>query len=107
MGKNVPPNIKLDDVLYFKADGSYTRMYAKNGEYLISKRIKLVEELIQSYPFVRVHKSFIVNMINIKEIKTEICIKRYKDSIPVGKLYSKSANEAYCDYIRQKMRRIM
>lgn len=107
LGKNVPRDIKLEDVLYFKADGSYTRMYAKNGEYLISKRIKLVEELVQGYPFVRVHKSFIVNMMNIKEIKTEICIKGHKDIIPVGKLYSKSANEVYCDYIRHKMRRII
>lgn len=61
--------VNLDDILFFKADGSYTHVFLKeNKNILTSKNLKYFEDtLIQNSNFVRCHKSFIVNTNYISE----------------------------------------
>ena len=55
--------IKTDKIMFCKADGSYTNVYLINGEsFIISKRIKIINEFLVSSIFVRCHKSYIVNI---------------------------------------------
>jgi len=57
------------EIIYCKSDGSYTTVFLKNGEdYLVSKSIKYLEELLPPTSFLRVHKSYIVNLGEIKEL---------------------------------------
>jgi two-component system LytT family response regulator len=58
--------IKIDDLLYFEADGSYTQVITTKGNYLISKKIKEFDELLQNdNRFYRVHRSYLVNILKI------------------------------------------
>lgn len=61
--------IDPQSVLYIKADGSYCQFVLKTGKKItMSKNLKFVEEMLFGFGFLqRVHKSFIVN---IDEIKT-------------------------------------
>lgn len=56
--------IDPEDVLYVKAEGSYCQFHLRNGKrILMSRNLKYVEEMIQSFPFLqRLHKSFIANI---------------------------------------------
>jgi len=56
--------IDPEDVLYVKAEGSYCQFHLRNGKrVLMSRNLKYVEEMIQSFSFLqRVHKSFIANI---------------------------------------------
>lgn len=56
--------IDPEDVLYVKAEGSYCQFHLRNNKrILMSRNLKYVEEMIQSFPFLqRVHKSFIANI---------------------------------------------
>lgn len=58
----------ITDILYCEADGPYTYFYIKGGnERVISSRhLKEYEELLAEHNFFRVHKSY---LINIKEVK--------------------------------------
>ncbi len=59
--------IKVSDIIYCKADGSYTEIYLLNGKTITtSKLLKVVEELLPSQTFYRIHKSYVVNMNLIK-----------------------------------------
>lgn len=61
--------ISLEDILYFKADGSYTKIHLKNGEkFTTSKRLSGYEKIMNIGRFFRTHRSFIVNLDHIVRI---------------------------------------
>lgn len=74
--------IALDDILFLKADGSYTQVYLKNDKIILaSKSLKHFETtLLDQKNFYRCQKSYIVN---IKYITTYI--KSNGGSLTVGK----------------------
>ncbi|WP_353779458.1 response regulator [Winogradskyella sp. 3972H.M.0a.05] len=59
--------IEVHDIIYCKAEGSYTAFILKNSEkLLVSKHLKEYENLLLEQGFMRVHNSF---LINLKEVK--------------------------------------
>ncbi len=51
------------DILYCKADDNYTEIYLNNNKKkLVSKTLKYFEEALSDGGFVRVHKSYLVNI---------------------------------------------
>jgi two-component system LytT family response regulator len=56
--------IPLDEIEYLEADGSYVRVILTNQKQkVISKNLKYFEQTLQDFPqFLRVHRSFLVNM---------------------------------------------
>ena len=55
--------IKPSTILYCKAENNYCKVVCVDErEYLISKTLKYIEELIDNDLFMRVHKSFLVNL---------------------------------------------
>ncbi len=57
------------EILYCKSDGSYTTVFMKDKEdYLVSKSIKYIQELLPPQQFLRIHKSYIVNLKEVKEV---------------------------------------
>jgi len=60
--------VEVNDILYCEASGSYTNFYFTQQSSICSaKPIHDYEELLQDAGFVRVHKSFLVNLRHIKE----------------------------------------
>lgn len=60
--------IKVEDLLYFEADGSYTHVITQKEKYLVSKKIKEFHELLMNDSrFFRVHRSYLVNIQQIKK----------------------------------------
>ena len=55
--------LEIDDILYCKADDNYTEIFLKNNvKKLVSKTLKYFEDALNSNNFVRVHKSYLVNV---------------------------------------------
>lgn len=65
--------IKVNDIIYCEANGSYTNIYLKNQHKLMmSKHLKEYENLLSDYEFMRVHNSFLINLNEVKSfVKTE------------------------------------
>lgn len=62
--------VSVDEILYCKAEGSYTTFKLKNNSnFLVSKHLKEYESLLLDQHFMRVHNSF---LINLKEVKKYI-----------------------------------
>ena len=54
--------IKIEDIIYFEADESYTRIFLTKGNKLISSMtISRYEKVLDENIFFRVHKSYIIN----------------------------------------------
>ncbi len=79
------------DIVYCKSDGNYTHVIMKSGkDYLLSKSLKNSIELLPDSQFIRVHKSFVVNINYISEYMRgdggEIILSN-KDNIPVSRTH--------------------
>jgi two-component system LytT family response regulator len=60
--------VEIQEIIYLEASSNYTNFYFTNrGSICSSKPIHEYEELLQDSNFVRIHKSFVVNLQHIKE----------------------------------------
>ena len=60
--------IKLRDIIYCEADNTYTILHLSNNKHLIASRPLMdYELLLQDASFVRIHKSFLINIQHLKE----------------------------------------
>jgi two-component system LytT family response regulator len=62
--------ISIQNIIYIKAEGSYSRIDINNNEsLLVSKNLKYFEELLgQSDHFYRIHRSYLLNLQYAKKI---------------------------------------
>ena len=60
--------VQIKDVLYIEAERNYSRIYAQDKEYLLVMTLKDIEERMPQKYFLRIHRSFIVNISHITEI---------------------------------------
>lgn len=59
--------IRVADILYCEAEGTYTKFYFSNNDpILVSKNLKEYESILEPLGFVRTHHSFLVNPDKIK-----------------------------------------
>lgn len=59
--------IKMNDILYCEAEGSYTKFYLSNSEPIfVSRNLRYYEELLSPAGFFRTHHSCLVNPTKIK-----------------------------------------
>lgn len=59
--------IKMNDILYCEAEGSYTKFYLTNSEpVFVSRNLRYYEELLEPAGFFRTHHSCLVNPSKIK-----------------------------------------
>jgi len=78
--------IKLEDILFIEAEGSYSRIKTRTNEFMISFNLSQFHEEIDNDLFCRVHRSFIVNLTNIDSFDlTNITISGR--SIPISKQF--------------------
>ncbi|MEM9686045.1 MAG: LytTR family DNA-binding domain-containing protein, partial [Bacteroidota bacterium] len=56
------------DILRIESDGSYSVFYTSNGKkHIVSKNLKVYEDLLPATVFFRVHKSHLINMRKVKK----------------------------------------
>jgi len=60
--------VEMDDILYTQADSNYTHIFTINEKYIVSINSKNLEAQLPENKFVRVHRSYIVNLIKIDSI---------------------------------------
>jgi len=104
-------SLRLEDIAYFKASGSYTEIYSYASDmtkmecFVISKKIGEVECSMKDCPILRVHKSFLVNLVNVVRVGEEITVKNLEEKIPIGRKYKEQIKAAYASYISDKVRK--
>ena len=74
--------VRMEDIIYLQAEGSYTRFYTtSHGILTITKKLIDFEYLENSGPFFRTHRSYIVNLNHIKKVdKKEFILMMNNDA---------------------------
>ena len=78
--------LKVSDILYMEAQGDYVRINVIDGTYSIHSSLKSVEEKLSKNTFIRVHRSFIINVSKIDTIEGGTLIVN-KNIVPVSDAY--------------------
>lgn len=61
--------VKVADILYLQADGSYSSFHLKSGKIVTtSKNLKFFESILEGYGFFRIHNSTLINLRYIKRM---------------------------------------
>jgi two-component system LytT family response regulator len=60
----------ISEILYCEADSSYTVFVLENGKKIISsKTLSEYESILDSNDFIRIHRSYLININHVKEYK--------------------------------------
>ncbi|GAB4019951.1 LytR/AlgR family response regulator transcription factor [Spirosoma koreense] len=60
--------IFIADILYVEADRNYCHLYTAGKEYLLTTTLKVMEDKLPTNYFVRVHRSYLVNLTQVDEV---------------------------------------
>ena len=95
--------VRIADILYIESEGEYVRLHLANGTTITTLfRLKNMETALPSDSFMRVHRSYIVNLRAIHSyIKGRIYLND-SEYVPIGENYK----EAFQNYIRQNFRNL-
>ncbi|MCP3926446.1 MAG: response regulator transcription factor [Desulfobacterales bacterium] len=81
--------IKLKEIIYIEGAGNYLYIHTVKKKIMTLLTLKEMEKLLITGPFIRVHKSYIVNLEYIESIEHDHII--FNDiKIPVGKYYKEN-----------------
>lgn len=78
--------VKTSDIIYLKAEVDYVKFVTTNQEILVLDSLKNWEDKLKIYPFVRVHRSFIINTSKIQKIMPNMVVVEGME-VPVSKTY--------------------
>ncbi|TAG55018.1 MAG: DNA-binding response regulator [Cytophagales bacterium] len=79
-------NLQYSDILYVEALSDYVTFCTKEKKYIVHSTMKDLESKLPNSKFIRVHRSFIVNLSKIETIE-DSCIVINKQTIAIGVTY--------------------
>lgn len=92
--------ISVSDIRYIESQSEYLRLYMANGtNIMVLMSTKRMIELLPTDRFVRIHRSFIVNMAHVIEIARLRVRMDAETYLPIGDLYKEDVQK----YINSRM----
>lgn len=76
--------LKLKDITYLEADANYTNIFTKEKRYVLRSILKELEQKLAVYNFVRIHKSYLINLEAIDAIDSQAVFIGNKE-IPISR----------------------
>ena len=90
--------IKVRDIIYIESAGEYVRLYLADGTRIMTLfRIKNIEATLPSDMFMRVHRSYIVNLKCVTGYARGRVFLNNNEYVPIGENYK----EQFQSYIRE------
>jgi DNA-binding LytR/AlgR family response regulator len=91
--------IRYQDVLYISALENYVKIITTAKNYMILTTLTQFEKQITSHihPFLRVHRSHLINLNRVKILNKEQCILSNDHEIPIGEMYRAEIHEIFVD----------
>lgn len=59
--------VGVNDILYVEANDNYCFIHCKQKKFLISQTLKVIEQRLSEYNFLRIHRSFLINYEHIEK----------------------------------------
>lgn len=93
-GKDAFERVLLADLLYVEAGRSYATVVTSEREFVLSSPLRALSDLLPDPPFVRIHRSYVVNVNNIEAFRGNMITINGKE-LPLGKTYKDEFRERF------------
>jgi len=92
--------VEVKDIVYVEGMSEYLKIYIEGSKepIIVLLSMKKLEERLPSEKFMRVHKSYIINLSKIREVAKGRVVISGGASVPVGDMYK----EAFGKYLESK-----
>ena len=89
--------VKISEIIYLESEGEYVRMHLADGTSITTLfRLKNMETALPAEHFMRIHRSYIVNLDYIRSyVRGRVYISE-NEYLPIGEVY-KEAFQHYVD----------
>ena len=88
--------VKMSNIVYLESAGEYVRLHLTDGTKLVTLfRLKNMESELQSSQFMRVHRSYIINLNHISGYTKGRVFLSNDDYVPIGENYK----EQFMNYV--------
>jgi len=79
--------INLNEVLYIEAMADYVVINLNNSKHIVHSTTKAMVEKLPDDLFVRVHRSYIINIMQVKSVENNIIRMKNEVEVPLGASY--------------------
>ena len=91
--------ININNIRYIEGMSEYLKIYLKDAKpIVVLLSMKKMEERLPSHSFMRIHRSYIINLNEIQEVNKNRVILDADTFLPIGDLYREQLNQ----YIESK-----
>ncbi len=103
--------VRLENILYYEGAKNYTKVYMRKSDgvgiesLVIATGLSQVEDEMKGMGLIRIHKSYIANLINIEDVKNAIRIKGMEGQLPLGRVYKEQVKLAYKLFGKEQIRK--
>lgn len=90
--------INLNDIVYAEASNNYSKIFVTDGRnFLISKTLKDVQEVLEEEHFLRVHRQYIINLNHVKQLNRNegLLTMDNGETIPIARAQKERLIERY------------
>ncbi|CEN81318.1 LytR/AlgR family response regulator transcription factor [Paraclostridium sordellii] len=98
--KNNTCKVKISEITYIEIQKREMTIHTINEDYTINSSMSKLENELSKYNFYRCHKSFMVNIDFIKNIKQYIAILDNKEEVPISRYRFKETKSRFLSYLR-------
>lgn len=85
--------VTISEIVYIKSDADYSEIILTDKKYLSTKPLRHWEEQLAVYDFMRVHKSYVVNLSKVQKIATNRISLGGDIIVPIGRAYKETVLE--------------
>jgi two-component system response regulator LytT len=93
--KNGLIRLPHDQIIHIEASRDYMKVFTTGGSHLVHITMRQLEEQLPAHRFIRVHKSYIVSLANIRIVRTETVLLENNTEIPVSPNFKDKLLEAF------------
>ncbi|CEQ16544.1 LytR/AlgR family response regulator transcription factor [Paraclostridium sordellii] len=97
--KNNTCKVKISEITYIEIQKREMTIHTINEDYTINSSMSKLENELSKYNFYRCHKSFMVNIDFIKNIKQYIAILDNKEEVPISRYRFKETKSRFLSYL--------
>lgn len=96
--------LHLDEVIYFESNLRKITAFLQDGKQIsFYNKMSKLEEEIHSSVFLRCHRSFLVNLMYVKNLVGCELLTTTNHQLPISKKYLTASREAFANYIKVKL----
>lgn len=94
------------DILYFRSEGRKVKLVNTGEPLIFYDHLSAIEERLQSSDFLRIHQSYLINLLYVKVWKYDRIQMADGEWLPVSKIHQSKIREIHVEYMKGKQKRV-